>query len=991
MRDTVRPHVGVVPPTLVVLGTLLLLLYLSGSAAAQLEAVGSEAAIGANGTGEQCRARVVHDDASRGLTRLQVYCDGWRASSGTLFRFRAPRDLTPTKLLTDGAFQRGYETRLAGCGPVESTTLGDGTTAAIRQCTRMDGGWPMVVVAATAGGRGYTLETYPTNVRVLEAVIGVMQGRPLAGAVKDGTQSAVIRRAEAIVGAAGKMIGVQDMGAADALWRLAKLQFRSGNYVTCEATMTRLLEIHERVLGPDRPGAGAILNELALTIGRQYRYADADRIFARAEKVVRNSLNRDEPLLYLAYRASVHRDNRPVEALGWAETAAKVAETYPETGNARPYTVGIYARALRVNKRVPEAGAAAAQALAMVERPGGRDADWRTWWAGEMHELLAAIARDERRFAESRKHLEFAIARHEMLWGEAGPRAIEGRIVLGRTEQAAGDLDAALKQYRRAAELQVKHRSALEGARPISVLSYLDALGVAANARPAERPAFAAETLWAIQIPRGTETAKALRAMSARVGSGDPKLAAVTRELQDADRRRTAARHAIVADLARPPEEREAREEDLKRQLREAEEQIERLESRLQAEFPRYARLTAEQPLSADELKALLRPDEALIAFLPGNNTTFVVLVRRDAVHMYRARIGREGLEAEVRALRDSLDLSQGEGRVFDAARARQLYVTLIGPLATQLTSVRHLLSVPAGPLLSLPLGVLLTKDVVSGTAYGAMPFLAADVAISMLPSIAALRDLRAVAGRSAAPLPFLAIGDPAFAGDRKDTRSVGKVANVCREGGGFDPALLRSLPRLPESADEVKRIAAALGAGDDALILGADATERRVREMDLSRYRVIAFATHGLLPGELQCQNEPALALAPPTAAGAGDDGILDASEVATLKLDADWVVLSACNTAGPDGALGGESLSGLTRAFFYAGARTLLASQWTVASNATVELTTGIFAAAKDASISKAEALKRSQATLRAKAATAHPFFWAAFVLVGDGELAP
>ena len=109
---------------------------------------------------------------------------------------------------------------------------------------------------------------------------------------------------------------------------------------------------------------------------------------------------------------------------------------------------------------------------------------------------------------------------------------------------------------------------------------------------------------------------------------------------------------------------------------------------------------------------------------------------------------------------------------------------------------------------------------------------------------------------------------------------------------------------------------------------------------------------------------------------------------EVLGLKLDADWVVLSACNTAGPDGSLGGESLSGLTRAFFYAGARTLLVSQWTVASDPTVELTTGIFSVtAREPGIGKAEALRRSQAGLRAKAATAHPLFWAPFVLVGDG----
>ena len=168
----------------------------------------------------------------------------------------------------------------------------------------------------------------------------------------------------------------------------------------------------------------------------------------------------------------------------------------------------------------------------------------------------------------------------------------------------------------------------------------------------------------------------------------------------------------------------------------------------------------------------------------------------------------------------------------------------------------------------------------------------------------------------------------------------------------------------------------------------GAGATERAVRSASLADYRVVAFATHGLLPGELRCKSEPALALTPPATATAGDDGLLDASEVAQLKLDADWVLLSACNTAGPDGKLGGESLSGLARAFFYAGARSVLASHWAVASRATVALTTGAFdAMARDATLGRAEALRRSAMTLASAKETAHPFFWAPFVLVGDG----
>jgi len=199
---------------------------------------------------------------------------------------------------------------------------------------------------------------------------------------------------------------------------------------------------------------------------------------------------------------------------------------------------------------------------------------------------------------------------------------------------------------------------------------------------------------------------------------------------------------------------------------------------------------------------------------------------------------------------------------------------------------------------------------------------------------------------------------------------------------------LVRGLPRLRDTAGELRQIAQALKAPESDVILGAEATEKRVRSSDLSRYRVIAFATHGLLPGELKCKGEPALALTPPATATTDEDGLLDAGEVAQLKLDADWVVLSACNTAAPDGKLGGQSLSGLARAFFYAGARSLLVSHWAVATQPTVTLTTTMFDAyAKNAAAGRAAALRAAQLKLMGEQATSHPSFWAPFVLVGDG----
>src|SRR5262249_40879866 len=169
------------------------------------------------------------------------------------------------------------------------------------------------------------------------------------------------------------------------------------------------------------------------------------------------------------------------------------------------------------------------------------------------------------------------LARREMLFGEAAPASIEGHVWLALTEQSAGDLDAALRHYRRAAELEVTSHAALEGARLPTVAPYLDALVRASAERPAERSALANETFIAMQIPRGTEIAKALRAVSARVASGDPKLAALTRELQDVNGRRAMIRATLAEELTRPAERREAREDDLKRQLREADEETETL------------------------------------------------------------------------------------------------------------------------------------------------------------------------------------------------------------------------------------------------------------------------------------------------------------------------------------------------------------------------------------------------------------------------------
>jgi CHAT domain-containing protein len=205
--------------------------------------------------------------------------------------------------------------------------------------------------------------------------------------------------------------------------------------------------------------------------------------------------------------------------------------------------------------------------------------------------------------------------------------------------------------------------------------------------------------------------------------------------------------------------------------------------------------------------------------------------------------------------------------------------------------------------------------------------------------------------------------------------------------------SLAEALEPLPETADEVREIAEVLKADKNDLKLGVFASETTVKQTKLDAYGIVYFATHGLVAGEIEkfakVKAEPALALTLPEKPTDLDDGLLTASEVAQLKLNANWVVLSACNTAGAEKP-GAEALSGLARAFFYAGARSLVVSHWNVASKPTARLMIGTFrTSAQSPTLSHAEALQQSMLSLIDNAQSdddAHPRIWAPFVVVGE-----
>jgi CHAT domain-containing protein len=407
--------------------------------------------------------------------------------------------------------------------------------------------------------------------------------------------------------------------------------------------------------------------------------------------------------------------------------------------------------------------------------------------------------------------------------------------------------------------------------------------------------------------------------------------------------------------------------------------------------------------LTVSEVQGLLDEDEALLAYLIDEEEGFVWVITPTSATLSPLSIGNSELERAVNRMRSALEPPSAGGEKASAETARvsfpltaahEAYEKLLAPVRASIADKRHLLIVPTGLLTGLPFHVLLTEapEPTLGEldGYRKAPWLARSYAISTLPSVDSLKSSRATRHAQAASA-FLGFGDPNFdhttpvASQR--TRDVSAVATRCMRSR---TAAVSKLNRLPDTGKELKDVASALGVAGDEILLGQAASEARVAEMSksnvLSNYRVLYFATHGLVTGELRGLLEPALALT----ASQGDDGLLTSSEIAQLHLNADLVVLSACNTSSARRP-GEETLSGLARGFLYAGARALIVSYWPADSFAASQLMSKTFARlAADPKGGYAEALKQGMLELinQGDIVGAHPGYWAPFVIVGDGR---
>jgi CHAT domain-containing protein len=548
--------------------------------------------------------------------------------------------------------------------------------------------------------------------------------------------------------------------------------------------------------------------------------------------------------------------------------------------------------------------------------------------------------------------------------------------------------------------------------------SYLQDLAYNAKTEPSQAVIFASQAFQIADIARGSGVQRALTASAARANIKDTQLASLARQEQDLQRRINTLSELLTGLLSAAPDQQlPTVQAKIRTDIESFKSQRALIKKEIERKFPDYAELVDPKPATVERTQRLLKPDEVLVSWYFGDGVGYVWSITKDApVQFVQLPIGKAQIAKEVTQLRKSLDpgvASIEEIPAFDVALANQLYQQILAPVESSLKGKKVMLVVPHAELGQLPLAVLVTKTTAqpakSGmpfAGYKSVPFLAKDIAVAQIPSVTALTALRSLPEGDANRKNFIGFGDPYFSaqqekqadkqkGTQLATRGIPLALRSAPKTTGVSSAELALLPRLPDTSLEIEEIAKVVGAGPDDIYLHKQASVKQVMSMDLSNRKVVMFSTHGLVPGELDGLTQPALALTNPEVRNEKGDGLLKVDTILTLKLDADWVVLSACNTAAGEGE-GAEALSGLGRAFFFAGARAILVSSWPVDSEASRKLMTDLFKRyTQERDMSKPRALQMASLKLldegvpddqKSRYTYAHPLFWAPFTMVGN-----
>lgn len=887
----------------------------------------------------------------------------------------------------------------------------------------------------TQGNTAYTVEGFAAYGDALDlALESIRQQRVAPGVIRVATTSAGGED-----GFARTLAGTIDVDKA-----LAEGYRRnhSGDY----AEAAEFFEALSRRAGEDATAEGIDPSEFTLNRALQRsnlgEFAEADRLFANVETLptadpVQQRLRRN----FRAIHALNQRDYAGAEAVLQAPLAP-LAETVTAEGGALTLTPAIAAglnsggsaRAIRQTsdrerltpaERARIIDAQAIHLLGTARRLGGDAAAakaaqikgladamavregrvtsiirLRSQMLGELaltEEALGNIAAAEARFVESVQALAVEYPETNAL---ASARARYAGFLVRH-----GQEDKALAVYRDVVTALVQAQRSTTGMANLMAPYYRLLAARAASDPTAVADFFVASQL---QVRPGVADTQAVLARELSGGSGEGARLFRQATTLNRDIERLRIEDARLAQLPQTP--------DIGALRADARVQLDNL-SLQQAEtvaalsaFPQYSAV-APGKLDLAELQQVLRPDEAYLKMLVVGDGVYAMLVEPGGARLWKSDIGSAALEQAVDTIRSTISIVENGRRVtypFEAATAHRLYGQLFGPVASRLPAVPHLIFEPDGAMLKLPVDLLITAD--TGLA---------DYERRLADPDADPFDMRGIAWLGRSTRPSTAVSALGFrnarqaAPSRAQRQYLGLGQNLPLSGA--QPGVLPSLGtreaaggidgdcqwdaaqwNRPISADELVTASSVMGHDAAVLLTGGAFTDTAVKTRgDLGDYRIIHFATHGLVtPPRRSCPARPALV----TSFGGGEsDGLLSFQEIFDLKIDADLVILSACDTASAASVAatreagvasgGGNALDGLVRSFIGAGGRSVIASHWPAPDDfdATKRLIGGLFAARPGESI--ADALGTAQARLMDDRQTSHPYYWAGFAIIGDG----
>ncbi|MBP0491771.1 CHAT domain-containing protein [Pararoseomonas indoligenes] len=923
--------------------------------------------LGRNAAGEECRMAATGGGAD-------VWCGEWSSPSARLREVPASPPLQAAE-----AARAGASARLDCAAPRGSAVLGD-MPAALADCRRRAGGWPGFILAATSGSRSWVAEGVLPGYAAAEQALGVLSGRvpadaaPPSSAALDAMAARLAREA----------FSSGDIGRYEGLMAVGRDANQAERFVAAETAYRAALALQERALGPNSPDRFQPMVLLAIQLSNQGRFPEAEALFTRAAPLVPRAA---DPLAgaVLAHYRGLHEANRgrtePALALlsGSYDTYSRVAPPEARSGARSGARLGA-ASSLVVDPMAARALIGMVETrrnAASVLRAAGRNAEAER--ASEDAARLAAAAGNpvgedviQARLARTGGAVEVAAgdsAGADASFGRASLRFARGvprsrplaDTLLLRAANASSSAAAGFCR-----EAVAILRTLREGTSSERIAPCIDAL-----AAPGTQEALS-EAFEAAQVAQGGVTATQIATAAARLTAGarNPAVA-------DALRRREAADRALTISYRERDAAVEGGRTDLaalNARIAEAESTAAEADGAAQAAAPGYAQLV-QSVASAREVLAALAPGEALVATtLPETRRGWTFVLLDSAITATRVGADSRTVDALVGRVRASVEAGDGK-KPFAAGDAHALYAAVLGGSAPVLERATALVAAPEGSLLSIPYGIFVTAPPPRADSQEGAAFLLAKMPISHVPAPASLVSLRR-AGRSGAPRPWFGFGDPRPVPASFAARSF-PAAPECGRG-------LASLSRLPATALELAAAAQVSGASPGDRRMGGEFTAAAVRGVRLRDYRVLHFATHGVLPSDLACLTEPAIVA---SAAANGPDAtqaLLTSGVVLDLDLDADLVVLSACNSGG--GAAAGESLSTLARAFFFSGARGLMVTHWYVNDVAAARVAAFTLQNIREGA-APADALRKAQLDLMRVPGASHPGLWAPFALIGPG----